>query len=362
MADSSTATYGLIKPGINDASGTGTWGTKINSNMDAIDTQLSTLAGLISAGSGGGGSGGSTGPQGPPGANGAQGPQGPPGPQGPQGPQGPAGSSGSGGGTGVISQGVIIDGAVGTNRYVAASTNGSVRWSVNIANATSESGTAVGSDFNLISYNNSGQSMATAMSIQRSTGTVHFNGPVVSYANTIGQANPIFQLADTATNVKGSILYQISSNTISMNNAVGGGNCAVSSDGTFSISSATAYKTGGGSWTATSDERIKDVDGDYELGLDAITQLRPVRYRYRGNDAEPGKEATPSDQNHVGLIAQDVEDILPGMVTKKEGWINGLPVDNLRVLDPSELVYALINAFKELKQELDALKAHVESL
>jgi hypothetical protein len=74
MADTTTATYGFVKPGINDPAGTGTWGTKINADLDAIDTELSTLAGLIQAG-GGGGSGGAQGAIGPQGPIGAQGPK-----------------------------------------------------------------------------------------------------------------------------------------------------------------------------------------------------------------------------------------------------------------------------------------------
>jgi hypothetical protein len=108
-----------------------------------------------------------------------------------------------------------------------------------------------------------------------------------------------------------------------------------------------ALKAGGGPWGALSDERIKDVSGEYDLGLAAVTALRPVRYRYK---AEPEKEL-------VGLVAQEVEEVMPGMVTQGEGVIDGQPVTDMRTLDTTELLFALVNCVKELKAEIEALKA-----
>lgn len=39
-----------------------------------------------------------------------------------------------------------------------------------------------------------------------------------------------------------------------------------------------AYKPGGGSWAASSDARLKNIDGAYERGLDAIVRLNTVRF------------------------------------------------------------------------------------
>lgn len=124
-----------------------------------------------------------------------------------------------------------------------------------------------------------------------------------------------------------------------------------------------AQKAGGGPWSAlSSDARVKEVDGEYQPGLDAVLRLRPVVYRFKGNDGDPAKlsphkqvaeERTP----FVGLIAQEVEAVMPGMVGKREGYIDGKKVNDLRTLDTSELVYALVNAVKDLKAELDELKA-----
>ena len=96
MADSSTVNYGWTKPepGASDD----TWGSKINVDLDGIDSVVKGIEvrGMTP------GPPGATGPQGPkgdPGATGSQGPVGPaslvPGPQGPKGDPGAAGSAGA---------------------------------------------------------------------------------------------------------------------------------------------------------------------------------------------------------------------------------------------------------------------------
>lgn len=138
-----------------------------------------------------------------------------------------------------------------------------------------------------------------------------------------------------------------------------------------------AYKPGGGSWTAPSDARIKTVESDYALGLDELLQLRPVVYRYKGNDTgEPlneeharttaeGSAPYPASQHyalakagkpHVGLIAQEVEAIFPGTVKQIAGYIDGEPVTDLRQLDTSEFLFALINAVKTLNARVAELE------
>ena len=110
------------------------------------------------------------------------------------------------------------------------------------------------------------------------------------------------------------------------------------------------------------DARVKDIVGDYDLGLEAVTQLRPVFYRYKGNDGDAHKEAAESGKVFVGLIAQEVEEVMPDMVSMKEGEIDGQTVGDLRVLDTSELIFTLVNAVRELKRELNELRSHVDGV
>ena len=309
MADQNTSTgpFALVMPGINDAGGTGLWGQKLNDNFSKIDTSLSTLAGQISSIPSNPGSPG-TGQQGP---KGDQGPMGAQGPQGNPGVKGDPGTNGTNGATGAT-------GPPGTfpNPYA---------------------------------------------------GSVAIAGHVMSAAAS-STDNPTFVFGSTTGATQGYMQFILSGASAPQlaiaSSGIGGsaGSIAIQKDGSFFVSSSAAYKPGGGSWTASSDERIKNVVAEYDLGLDAITQLRPVVYRYRGNDGDEHKQAAESGQLFVGLIAQEVEDIMPDMVSMKEGEIDGQPVSDLRVLDTSELIFALVNACRTLKRELNELRAHVDSL
>jgi hypothetical protein len=173
------------------------------------------------------------------------------------------------------------------------------------------------------------------------------------------------------------------------------------SDGAL-IHNYTAYKPGGGPWADSSDARIKNVLGDYGSGLDAINALRPVRYTFKGNDTHdvphgkpvgyhdptqlPLPEPKPEDavksiddierepatvpyfnsahydaatkgQEFIGLVAQEAEGAMPEIITKAHGYIDGVEVQDLRNIDTGPLVFALINAVKELSAKVAALEA-----
>ena len=124
-----------------------------------------------------------------------------------------------------------------------------------------------------------------------------------------------------------------------------------------------AYKAGGGSWTATSDARVKTVEGEYAKGLTDVMALRPVIFRYKGNDASTADGGSPhavpaaAGTAFVGLIAQEAETVFPGMVAQRSGYIDGVLVDDLRDLNVSELIFALVNAVKTLSARVEALEA-----
>jgi hypothetical protein len=46
-----------------------------------------------------------------------------------------------------------------------------------------------------------------------------------------------------------------------------------------------ASKPGGGSWSVFSDERLKNIKGQFKTGLSAVMRLQPVRYEYKSNNA-----------------------------------------------------------------------------
>jgi len=70
-----------------------------------------------------------------------------------------------------------------------------------------------------------------------------------------------------------------------------------------------AGKPGGGSWSNSSDRRLKQDIEDYKDGLEEILQIRPVWYRYNG------KFGLPTEERYVGIIAQEMQEVAPYTIT-----------------------------------------------
>ena len=112
----------------------------------------------------------------------------------------------------------------------------------------------------------------------------------------------------------------------------------------------TASKPGGGSWAVFSDERLKNIKGNFNSGLKAIMALQPLRYEYKRNNVldinSPGE--------HVGFGAQAVQRVIPEAVTRNE---NGyLTINN----DP--IIWTMLNAIKEQQAEIAELRKEVRKL
>jgi len=145
---------------------------------------------------------------------------------------------------------------------------------------------------------------------------------------------------------------------ITTNNAermriTGGGNVAIGTtnpSGYLLAVNGTAAIPGGGSWSVFSDGRLKDVRGEYTCGLEEIEMINPVHYKYKKNN----ELGLPSDKEFIGVVAQEIQPIIKDAVEVND---NGyLLVDN----DP--IIWAMVNAIKELKKENDMLSERVEKL
>lgn len=113
----------------------------------------------------------------------------------------------------------------------------------------------------------------------------------------------------------------------------------------------TASKPGGGSWTATSDARLKQDIKPYNDGLEMLLKINPVFYNYNqlsGYDTA---------KQHIGVIAQDIQKVAPYMVSS----FNKTGKEYLNV-DNTAMTYMLINAVKEQQKEIEALKELVKKL
>ena len=100
-----------------------------------------------------------------------------------------------------------------------------------------------------------------------------------------------------------------------------------------------------GDVNSVSDIRTKENIVTVESGLDLVSQLRGVWYNKIGSinilDGKP-------EGRKVGVIAQEVEKVLPEVVST-DG-------DGMKAVDYGKMVGVLIEAIKELKQEIEELK------
>lgn len=87
----------------------------------------------------------------------------------------------------------------------------------------------------------------------------------------------------------------------------------------------------------SSDRRLKKNISTIDTGLQKINALRGVNYQLRRDDTQ-----------HVGLIAQEVEKIVPEVVSDNS--------DGMKSINYGALVGVLIEAVKELSQEVEYLK------
>ena len=112
----------------------------------------------------------------------------------------------------------------------------------------------------------------------------------------------------------------------------------------------TASKPGGGAWAVFSDERLKNIKGRFLPGLQAVMQLRPLRYEYKPNNALGLK----SNQEYVGFGAQALQQVIPEAVTRNESGY--LQVNN----DP--IMWTMLNAIQEQQKEIQELKKEIRKL
>ena len=72
-------------------------------------------------------------------------------------------------------------------------------------------------------------------------------------------------------------------------------------------------------FNAISDAQIKTNIENLELGLDIILQLKPVSYNYKNINRM-------GNNSKIGLIAQDVEKIIPSIVYSSYGQIHNINI------------------------------------
>jgi hypothetical protein len=105
-----------------------------------------------------------------------------------------------------------------------------------------------------------------------------------------------------------------------------------------------ANLSSGGAWNNASDERLKENITDIPYGLAEVKQLQPKKY-----------SMITGGEGQVGLIAQEVETIIPELVTTSgEANMKSLSYGNLNAV--------LIKAIQEQQTIIESLTARITTL
>jgi hypothetical protein len=96
---------------------------------------------------------------------------------------------------------------------------------------------------------------------------------------------------------------------------------------------------GATSWTSASDSRLKNIISSINNAVDKLSTLNPVIYSWKSDD---------TSKENIGLIAQDVESILPQVVdVTKDGFLG---------VRYTELIPVLVKAIQELSAKITILE------
>lgn len=90
----------------------------------------------------------------------------------------------------------------------------------------------------------------------------------------------------------------------------------------------------------SSDERLKDNIEIIQDPIEKIKQIKGVKFDWNNNTEKEGTE--------IGVIAQDIEKILPELVVNRENGYKAVRYD--------KLVALLIEAIKDQQKQIDSLK------
>jgi hypothetical protein len=111
-------------------------------------------------------------------------------------------------------------------------------------------------------------------------------------------------------------------------------------------------------WSTTSDQRLKKNIVDNNTGLEKLNAIQVRNFEYRLPE-EVDAELKPTDAikktgTQLGVIAQELQAVLPECVKTESTGVMSVDTDNL--------IWYAINSIKELKSQLDSVKAELATL
>jgi hypothetical protein len=171
-------------------------------------------------------------------------------------------------------------------------------------------------------------------------------------------------------------MYTTSTHYAMFNSLVGINVSSIDTDYAFQIGNNSTYKAKAYALDTYSDKRIKTDIQDLDYGLNTILALKPKRYSQHDSELYTDSEISnmegsgkktkkrignrhkllDSMKNTIGLISQDVIDVIPEAVSKPDDENS-----ELWGMDYTKIIPVLVKAIQELSEEVTALKKQIKT-
>jgi hypothetical protein len=131
----------------------------------------------------------------------------------------------------------------------------------------------------------------------------------------------------------------------------------ITSGGSLILIGSTAQKASGTTWSNPSDTRLKDNKQNYTKGLTELLQINVKTWEWNG------KAGTTQGTTGIGVIADEIEVLLPNTVDtyKAKLNINDTEETDVKRFDATEITWLLLNSIKEQQVIIEQLKATTTS-
>lgn len=267
-------------------------------------------------------------------------------------------------------------GASGKVAAVNAYNGGVIRWQIALGNNTAESGSAVGSDFTIARFNNSGTFLATTFTIDRATGNANFGSSLaVSGVITSGLSGTF---AGTTIAGDGNGLttstYAFNGTTYFSNvlhTAPASFTNILSSRHTPSVSAAWVAVVGASeftfrndgtglatTWTSTSDERLKE---NFAPLTDVLEKMkRTAIWSFTWKDGHIGMAGPQIPKLQIGVKASEFQKEWPEVIDSAPDAVLGRKL-SANYGSIGAISYAGVIALIERIEALEARLAQLEA-
>ena len=105
---------------------------------------------------------------------------------------------------------------------------------------------------------------------------------------------------------------------------------------------------------STSDERLKENVKLIENPIDKVKKIRGVEFDWKPLTDDEKRDIHGNEGHDVGVIAQDVEKVLPEVVTERENGYKAVKYE--------KMVSLLIEGMKEQQKQIEELKSEIQEL